>query len=106
MCARIIHKIIIIRIVAATIGSIFPHTLHILLASLAVSYTHLRSKLYLADGYDIVRSYVGGSEMNITEKKENKRRGIMILYALPDTKKLGLTEAPVSYTHLNVAIAS
>ena len=43
--------------------------------------------------YDIVRSYVGGSEMNITEKKENKRRGIMILYALPDTKKLGLTEA-------------
>lgn len=52
-----------------------------------------RSKLYLADGYDIVRSYVGGSEMNITEKKENKRRGIMILYALPDTKKLGLTEA-------------
>ena len=28
-----------------------------------------------------------------TEKKENKRRGIMILYALPDTKKLGLTEA-------------
>ena len=52
-----------------------------------------RSKLYLADGYDIVRSYVDGSEMNITEKKENKRRGIMILYALPDTKKLGLTEA-------------
>ena len=51
------------------------------------------SKLYLADGYDIVRSYVGGSKMNITEKKENKRRGIMILYALPDTKKLGLTEA-------------
>ena len=52
-----------------------------------------RSKLYLADGYDIVRFYVDGSEMNITEKKENKRRGIMILYALPDTKKLGLTEA-------------
>lgn len=52
-----------------------------------------RSKLYLADGYDIVRSYVNGSDMTITEKRENKRRGIMILYALPDTVKLGLTEA-------------
>ena len=50
-----------------------------------------RSKLYLADGYDIVRSYTKG--MEIEEKKDNKNRGIMILYALPDTCKLGLTEA-------------
>ena len=46
-----------------------------------------RSKLYLADGYDIVRSYVNDTDMEITEKRENKRRGIMILYALPDTKE-------------------
>ena len=52
-----------------------------------------RSKLYLADGYDIVRSYVNDTDMEITEKRENKRRGIMIVYALPDTKKIGLTEA-------------
>ena len=50
-----------------------------------------RSKLYLADGYDIVRSYTEG--MQIQEKKENKKRGVMALYALPDTRKLGLTEA-------------
>ena len=31
--------------------------------------------------------------MDITERKENKKRGILILYALPDTKKLHLTEA-------------
>ena len=31
--------------------------------------------------------------MNICEKQENKERGILILYALPDTKKLNLTEA-------------
>ena len=31
--------------------------------------------------------------MNICEKKENKQRGILVLYALPDTKKLNLTEA-------------
>ena len=52
-----------------------------------------RSKLYLADGYDLVRYYTSG--MNICEKQENKRRGILILYALPDTKKLNLTEAQV-----------
>ena len=50
-----------------------------------------RSKLYLADGYDLVRYYT--SDMNICEKHENKERGILILYALPDTKKLNLTEA-------------
>ena len=50
-----------------------------------------RSKLYLADGYDLVRYYT--DSMNICEKKENKERGIFILYALPDTKKLNLTEA-------------
>lgn len=36
-----------------------------------------RSKLYLADGYDIVRSYTEG--MQIREKKENKKRGVMAL---------------------------
>ena len=50
-----------------------------------------RSKLYLADGYDLVRYYT--SDMNICEKQENRERGILILYALPDTKKLNLTEA-------------
>ena len=50
-----------------------------------------RSKLYRADGYDLVRYYT--HDMNICEKKENKERGILVLYALPDTKKLNLTEA-------------
>lgn len=50
-----------------------------------------RSKLYLADGYHLVRYYT--TDMNICEKQENKERGILILYALPDTKKLNLTEA-------------
>ena len=49
-----------------------------------------RSKLYLADGYDLVRYYT--SDMNIKEKHENKERGILLLYALPDTKKLHLSE--------------
>ena len=50
-----------------------------------------RSKLYLADGYHLVRYYTTG--MQICEKQEDKERGILILYALPDTKKLHLTEA-------------
>lgn len=50
-----------------------------------------RSGLYLADGYDIVHSYTDGLE--IKEEKEERQRGILILYALPDTCKLGLTEA-------------
>ena len=50
-----------------------------------------RSKLYLADGYDIVRSYTEG--MQIQEKKENKKRGVMALYALPDTRKLDFSTA-------------
>lgn len=50
-----------------------------------------RSGLYLADGYHLVRYYTKG--MEITEKKENKERGILVLYALPDTRKLNLTEA-------------
>lgn len=49
------------------------------------------SKLYLADGYDIVRYYTTG--MSICEKPENKERGIFILYELPDSKKKNLTEA-------------
>lgn len=50
-----------------------------------------RSKIYLADGFDIVRSY--NEELEIEEKLDNKRRGVMVLYALPDTVKLGMTEA-------------
>lgn len=50
-----------------------------------------RAKLYLADGYDLVRSYEDGLE--VVEKKANKRRGFLMLYALPDTRKLGMTEA-------------
>lgn len=50
-----------------------------------------RSKLYLADGYDLMRVYTDG--MNIKEKRVDKRRGVLILYALPDTVKLGLSEA-------------
>ena len=50
-----------------------------------------RSRLNLADGYDIVRSYTDGLE--IKEENEECQRGILILYALPDTCKLGLTEA-------------
>ena len=48
-----------------------------------------RSKLYLADGYDLMRVYTDG--MNIKEKRVDKRRGVLILYALPDTVKLGLS---------------
>ena len=50
-----------------------------------------RSKIYLADGFDIVRSYT--ENLEIEEKFENRRRGVMILYALPDTVSLGLTDA-------------
>ena len=50
-----------------------------------------RSALYLADGYDLVRTYTDG--LNITEEKDNRKRGVLALYALPDTCKLGLTEA-------------
>ena len=49
------------------------------------------SKLYLADGYDMVRYYT--EHMNIEEKMEKRERGILILYAMPDTKKLHLSEA-------------
>ena len=50
-----------------------------------------RSSLYLADGYDISRSYQ--ENMEIEETRCNRRRGVLILYALPDTAQLGLTEA-------------
>lgn len=50
-----------------------------------------RSKIYLADGYDMVRSYTEGTQ--IVEEKENRNRGVFILYALPDTCRMGLTEA-------------
>lgn len=50
-----------------------------------------RSKIYLADGYDLIRHYTTG--MSIEETHENRERGILVLYALPDTKKLHLTEA-------------
>lgn len=38
-----------------------------------------------------MRVYTDG--MNIKEKRVDKRRGVLILYALPDTVKLGLSEA-------------
>ena len=50
-----------------------------------------RAKLYLADGYDLHRFYQ--DDLEVCERKENKRRGVLMLYALPDTRKLGLTEA-------------
>ena len=43
--------------------------------------------------YSKFKETYNDTDMEITEKRENKRRGIMILYALPDTKKIGLTEA-------------
>ena len=46
-----------------------------------------RSALYLADGYDLVRTYTEG--LNITEEKDNRKRGVLALYALPDTCKTG-----------------
>ena len=39
----------------------------------------------------LMRVYTDG--MNIKEKRVDKRRGVLILYALPDTVKLGLSEA-------------
>ena len=50
-----------------------------------------RSKLFLADGYGIERTYT--DNMEIDEKLANGKRGILILYALPDTAALGLKEA-------------
>lgn len=50
-----------------------------------------RSKIYLADGYDIVRRYTNNLE--IEEDFVNPKRGILILYALPDTAALGMSEA-------------
>lgn len=50
-----------------------------------------QSRLYLADGYDIDRAYTDGLE--IEETLSNRRRGILALYALPDTAELGLSEA-------------
>lgn len=49
------------------------------------------SNLYLADGYDIVRSYT--KELLVEEKLCNCRRGILALYALPDTAGIGMSEA-------------
>lgn len=50
-----------------------------------------RSKIYLADGYDIVRRYT--DDLDIKEDYVNPKRGIFILYALPDTAALGMSEA-------------
>ena len=51
-----------------------------------------RSKVYLADGYDLIRSYTEG--MQIEETKENRQRGVLALYALPDTFHEIQMEAP------------
>ena len=50
-----------------------------------------RSKVYIANGFDIERSYT--DDFKIKEELKNKKLGIMVLYALPDTAMLGLTEA-------------
>ena len=50
-----------------------------------------RSRLYLADGYDIVRSFT--TDLEIRETLYNAKRGILVLYALPDTAVQGLSEA-------------
>lgn len=50
-----------------------------------------QSGLYLADGYTLVRSYT--QHMDICEKKDSRQRGILVLYALPDTRQFHLTEA-------------
>ena len=62
-------------------------------SEILISYmsVHPVQKVYLADGYDLIRSYTEG--MQIEETKENRQRGVLALYALPDTCSLGLTEA-------------
>lgn len=50
-----------------------------------------RSRLYLADGYDIMRTYT--DQLDINETLCNRRRGILALYALPDTASYDLSEA-------------
>lgn len=52
-----------------------------------------RSLVYLADGYDIERSYK--HDGSVDQRKTDAVRGILLLYALPDTKKLHLTTAQV-----------
>ena len=52
-----------------------------------------RSALYLADGYDLVRTYTEG--LNITEEKDNRKRrksfGIPIRYCLKKNTSIGTT---------------
>lgn len=50
-----------------------------------------RSLVYLADGYDIERYYK--HDGSVDQRKTDAVRGILLLYALPDTKKLHLTTA-------------
>ena len=50
-----------------------------------------RSKLYLVDGYDMQHSYKENLEVKTI--KVNRRRGVLALYALPDTISQGMTEA-------------
>lgn len=52
-----------------------------------------RSLVYLADGYDIERYYK--HDGSVDQRKTDAVRGILLLYALPDTKKLHLTAAQV-----------
>ncbi|HBM3455754.1 TPA: DUF4866 family protein [Listeria innocua] len=49
--------------------------------------------IYLVDDEDIVHSYE--SDFTISTKTINKKRGILVLYSLPSTLKLGMTEAQV-----------
>lgn len=50
-----------------------------------------QSAIYLADGYEIMRSYTNG--LNMKESRTDRRRGILTLYKLPDTASFGWTEA-------------
>ena len=50
-----------------------------------------RSALYLVDGYDMRHSY--NDKLEVKTIKVNRKRGILVLYALPDTISQGMTEA-------------
>lgn len=50
-----------------------------------------RSCLYLADGYDMQRSYK--QDLEVKTIKVNRKRGVLVIYALPDTISQGMTEA-------------
>ncbi|AGR14924.1 TPA: DUF4866 domain-containing protein [Listeria monocytogenes] len=54
---------------------------------------HSETTIFLVDDDDIVHSYE--PDFSISTKRINKKRGILVLYSLPDTLKLGMTESEV-----------